>query len=129
MTLQAYRLLDPWSETEVTYNSAANLWGEGYGSVILDGSVRAGDWVALDVTELVRGWQDGRWPNDGIGISAATPGDINQASIFVAHEIPYLGPRLRLIYATPSPTPTSTPTLTVTPTETPQVMYLPLMTR
>ncbi len=92
-----------------------------YGSILLDGDVRAGDWVVLDVTELVRGWQDGRWPNYGIGVAAM--GATEQTVVFAAHETPYWGPYLRLIYATPPPTPTATPTAT------PQEIYLPLLLR
>ena len=96
---------------------------------MLDGNIRAGDWVTLDVTELVRGWHDGRWPNEGIGIQTTSAGAGDQMIAFDAHEVPYQGPHLRLIYATPLPTPTTTPTSTPTLLPTPQALYLPLLTR
>jgi hypothetical protein len=115
LTLQSHRLTAPWSEREVTFATATNLWGEAYGSALLDGALGAGDWIVFDVTELVQGWKNGRWPNYGIGIDVADPGSGTQLPNFDAHERPFWGPQLHLIFKMPTSTPTLIP------------LYLPLL--
>ena len=124
LTLKARRLTAAWKESDVSGAGRDGFWGETYGSQTLDASAATGTWVTLDVTNLVQGWVNGTWPNYGIGIDPAHANSANTHAItFDAHEYPYLGPRLRLVYsppgfATSTPTPTRTSTITPTPTRT-----------
>lgn len=59
----AYRPTADWSETTVTWNSAPGF-AEAYGYVdVLHGDW---DWYEMDVTELVRAWMRGAYPNHGV---------------------------------------------------------------
>jgi len=104
-------------EQEVTFATATGLWGEAYGSATLNSTVGASDWIVFNVTELVQGWQDGQWPNYGIGIDVAEAEAGDQYLNLDAHEKPFWGPQLHLIFKIPTPTPTF------------QSLYLPLLTR
>jgi len=115
LTLQSHRLRSPWAEREVTYASSVSLWGEAYDSVSLDSTAGAGDWIAFDVTELVHGWQDGHWPNYGIGIDITDSGGGTQGLNFDAHERLFWGPQLHLVFNVSTPSPMLIP------------LYLPLL--
>lgn len=64
-TITSYRIGSNWSEGNVTWNTAPAI-GEAYGSVALVASDSALGWYSIDVTNLVRGWVNGTWPNYGI---------------------------------------------------------------
>lgn len=109
MQLQIRRLLASWHEEGATAANTAGLWGEGIGAITLPANLKPGDWLEADVTELVRGWVEGRWPNDGLGLEVApVDAGASQSLSFHAHETPYVGPRLWLVYRLPN-TPTPTP--------------------
>ncbi|MCO6449235.1 MAG: DNRLRE domain-containing protein [Caldilineales bacterium] len=126
MMLAARRLTGPWSELGVTAANSRDLWGESYGSAVLDVTTGPGDWIRLDVTELVRGWAEDRWPVNGIGVTAQLPDSADEQPHFVdfdAHERGFGGPYLRIIYG--GPTPTLTPTLDLPPDTL--KLYLPTL--
>jgi hypothetical protein len=62
-TITTYRATSPWAEGIVGWNNAPGL-GEAYGSF----SAGHGDWqwYSSDVTNLVRGWYSGTYPNYGL---------------------------------------------------------------
>ncbi len=62
-TITTYRASSYWSESSVTWNNKPS-YAESYGSAgVTHGS---GVWYSFDVTNLVRGWVNGTWPNYGI---------------------------------------------------------------
>jgi hypothetical protein len=62
-TVTAYRVISDWVESDVTWNSAPG-YGSAYGS---SSSVHgAWGWYEFDVTNLVRAWYAGTYPNYGI---------------------------------------------------------------
>jgi len=62
-TITTYRTGSSWSESSVTWNNKPS-YAEAYGSAgVTHGS---GVWYSFDVTNLVRGWVNGTWPNYGI---------------------------------------------------------------
>jgi hypothetical protein len=62
-TITAYRITSSWSERGVTWNNKPR-YGSAYGSTsIVHG---AWGWYELDVTDLVKAWYTGRYPNYGI---------------------------------------------------------------
>ena len=68
--LLARRIQADWREETVTAANSQALWGESFGTATLGTATQPGTWLRLDVTELVRGWRDGRWPHYGIGVEA-----------------------------------------------------------
>lgn len=62
-TITTYRIASSWSESSVTWNNKPS-YAESYGSA---GVTHGADvWYSFDVTNLVRGWVNGTWPNYGI---------------------------------------------------------------
>ena len=62
-TITAYRIGSNWSESTVTWNSRPSC-AEVYGSVaITHGSF---DWYSFNVTNLVKAWVNGTYPNYGV---------------------------------------------------------------
>jgi len=136
-TVTAYRPAGDWVEGTVTWETAPAP-AEAYGSA----QVRHGDWRwhSFDVTELVRAWQAGVYPNHGIMLRAPeVSGDDSSRRGFATRETDY-APQLVIEYgilrpaaflplvvkiapqAAPTATPTATQTLppaTATPTTTP----------
>ncbi len=94
--LRAYALTGDWLETDVTFDSGQSLWGQAYG----DGETNPQQpgWMSFDVTQLVQAWVDGVSPAYGIGIHPADISNRTQFVVFDAHEVAYLGPRLRIHY-------------------------------
>jgi hypothetical protein len=62
-TLRAYRVTSPWAEGDATWNNMGEVYGEAYGSTDVG---TAWGWYGLDVTDLVRTWLTGVYPNYGI---------------------------------------------------------------
>lgn len=66
--MSIHRILDEWSEDEVTYDSFANAYDPlPAGSFVSD----AWGWQAIDITDLVQGWVSGDAPNHGLLIRHA----------------------------------------------------------
>lgn len=122
MRVAAVRLNAAWSEETATASTIADgFWGERYDVLTLE-SIRPGDWLEFDVTALVREWVVGTQPAYGIGLVALPPGtEETRVLVLDAHEVPYVGPRLWLVFRMASPsTPTPTPTTVIFP------LYWPL---
>ncbi len=62
-TITAYRVGSSWSPCSVNWNSQPSI-KEAYGSRSIPWS--SGEWYDFDVTELVRGWVRGSFPNHGV---------------------------------------------------------------
>lgn len=62
-TYTTYRIPSDWSEGTVTWSNAPSP-AEAYGSA--DVTHDAWDWYSFDVTNLVRAWHDGTYPNFGV---------------------------------------------------------------
>ncbi|MCX7680588.1 MAG: DNRLRE domain-containing protein, partial [Anaerolineae bacterium] len=62
-TITTYRIGSSWSESGVTWNNQPSH-AEAFGSAGVTHG--AWGWYAFDVTNLVRGWVNGTWPNYGI---------------------------------------------------------------
>ena len=107
--LKAYALANAWQERQATYDTAQSLWGSTYGPGQLAGP--SSDWMTFDVTDLVQAWISGAAPNFGIGVRPADASNRTQFATFDAHEVAYLGPRLRIRYAVMAP----------------KLLYLPVM--
>ncbi|MCP4168567.1 MAG: DNRLRE domain-containing protein [Chloroflexi bacterium] len=103
VTIYAHRLLDPWVESKATYANVESIMAESYGAFSVGADTEVGTWIALDVTDLVRGWLAGTWPEYGIGLRTTSTGSGPQLLSFAPHEELYLGPRLRLNYHTSIP--------------------------
>ncbi len=98
--LRAYALTGDWGEKTITFSGGQNLWGAMYGNG--EQMPDRPGWMTFDVTQLVQGWVDGSIAPNGLGVR---PGNNREPSRFVAfdaHETPYLGPRLRIHYTTPT---------------------------
>ncbi len=113
MQVAAVRLNAAWSEDTATAATiASGFWGERYDVLTLQ-NVRPGDWLEFDVTALVQEWVAGTQPAYGIGLVALPPGtEETRVLVLDAHEVPYMGPRLWLVFrgaATPTPTPATFP--------------------
>lgn len=112
-TVNLYRSSANWAETSVTWNNYG-----GYEPAVLGSFSTATGWRQVDVTELVRGWVAGTWPNYGLLLDdpAATGSATYRSSEYgtVAQR-----PRLQLCYSeSGTPQPTRTATLTATPSRT-----------
>ncbi len=94
-SLQAFRLVQSWSEMNITYGKGQSLWGEALGTVQ---SSPDGAWVVFDVTDAVRAWVEEGASSYGLGIRATDARERNLFVAFAAHEIPFWGPRLRIRY-------------------------------
>lgn len=95
----AYRSKAGWAETAVTWKNKPDR-AEAYGStaIRLDDTVL--DWYTLDVTNLVRGWVSGKWPNHGLILYGpeSSKGDVARIG-FATREWSRYEPYLRITYA------------------------------
>ena len=114
MTLEAHRLLRPWSETDATWEQASSStpWaapggqpGVDYyppvgGRVTLSSDV---EWVHLDITPIVHAWIADGQPNYGLILVGEGEGSVEYR--FAAHEHATVArrPQLILTYRLPSP--------------------------
>lgn len=77
-TLEVYRANGDWSEDGVTWNSQPGM-AERHGGV----SIRSRTWqrYTVDVTDLVRGWASGRYPNQGLVLRGPEGSDNSSARL------------------------------------------------
>ena len=94
--LRAYALTQSWQEKTITFDSAQDLWGQALGAE--ERNAQHPDWMTFDVTDVVQRWVDGVSPAFGIGVRPTDATNRTQFVVFDAHEVPYLGPRLRINY-------------------------------
>jgi hypothetical protein len=105
-TLTARRVTMPWHEWLATWNNAPAA-AEVLGSVPVGTPQPLPLWHSIDLTDVVRGWHDGTYPNFGILISSQEGGDPAYQVIASSETTDY--PRLEVTY-TPAP-----PTLAAAP--------------
>jgi len=96
-TVTIYRAEDSWSESTVTWDNRPD-YAEAYGSTSVD--LYPGNWVwySFDVTDLVRGWVDGTWPNNGMMVRAPETSGDNFAWIQFYSSEAALAPYLEISY-------------------------------
>ncbi|GAB4406560.1 MAG: hypothetical protein Kow00123_19210 [Anaerolineales bacterium] len=110
--IDVHRVTGSWTEGGVTWNNQP-----GHSTTIYSGipvGMTTG-WYSWDLTQLVRYWYDGDYPNYGVKLLSRDETTCNMRQ-FDSRENTY-DPRLVITYGTPTPTPT--PTRTATPTRTP----------
>ena len=104
VTVDLRRVAGPWSENEVTWNTAPALLPP-----VTDASVdAAGGAVQWDATQIVRGWQNGSFSNHGLGLQSGLPGEWVLSFAATEHGGTLADPRLVITYSLPSATPTPT---------------------
>nr|MBC7244124.1 DNRLRE domain-containing protein [Chloroflexota bacterium] len=130
--LQCYHVLQPWMESQVTWNNASqgvSWWGGGgcEGSSRSEGPFYqtevnnpAGDIVVLDLTSAVQAWVDNPAANYGFLLQGATV-VANVTYKFASSDnlTPHYRPQLVVTYEGAPPLATPTPTRTPTKTPTP----------
>jgi hypothetical protein len=62
--VEVHSVMVPWTETAVTWNSFGNAWEADTFASFFSGT--AVGWRSADITGLVRGWQSGAKPNNGV---------------------------------------------------------------
>jgi len=101
-TITTYRITGDWSEGSVTWNN-----GPGYGHAYDSSSTLHGawDWYEFDVTDLVRAWYDGAYPNQGIMLRGPEVSGLDSSwRSFGTRESSYT-PRLVVEYTPPGESP------------------------
>ncbi|MGD2145234.1 MAG: C1 family peptidase [Anaerolineae bacterium] len=96
-TVTVYRAEDSWSELTVTWNNRPD-YAEAYGSTSVDLSPGNWIWYSFDVTDLVRGWVAGAWPNNGMIVRAPETSGDNFAWIQFYSSEAALAPYLEINY-------------------------------
>jgi hypothetical protein len=92
LRITPYRISSPWSADSVTWNTQPSF-AEAYTSTwVMHGS---GVWCPFDVTDLVRQWAEGTYPN--YGLTLVGPAGYDGWRAFAASETIY-PPRLRVTY-------------------------------
>ena len=98
-TITAYRISSNWSESTVTWNSRPS-YAEAYGSASVshDGT----GWYSFDVTNLVKAWANGTYPNYGVMLRGPEySGSDSSWKAFYTRETSY-DPELVFAYTTTS---------------------------
>lgn len=139
--IQAYKLNRPWSESQATWQQAANgqPWSQpGANGVPADREDApaggrtfqgSGSRQGLEITDLVADWLADPASNYGLLLRSDSP-DVQYNLVSSNDATLSRRPRLLLVYplVTPTPTPTATPTNTPTPTPTPTATATPTAT-
>ena len=137
-----FRMIAPWDPTTVTWNqpSTGASWGQVGASLAgtdYDASVVAsqeldavGAWYDYNVTDLVQGWRDGSYANNGVMIR----GDVGSGTFSLSSaESGSTQPQLAIVYTEPTitPTPTTSPTPSPSPTATSAIqrVALPILSK
>ena len=120
MDASIHRLTQSWDEETATWrNVGESSDARRYDTQIIGGYSDNNTWVEWDVTELVKEWHSGTFPNQGLAIHGQEGPPENYKVFSTKEEGTWRQPRLVVELYQPTPTPTSTPTLTQTPTITP----------
>lgn len=136
MDVAIHRLTLAWTETGATW---ANMSSASDAHVYASVSIPAGysqldRWLRWDVTDLVREWADGSFPNYGLAMHGQEGGAENYKYFSSREAGADLAPRLVIAWSAPAatPSPTGTATVTRTPFPTPvggwpYRLYLPVI--
>ena len=91
VTVDAYRVTAPWTESAVTYTSFQNAY-----PLTVVASFPSGSPTSADLTALVQAWVSGTVPNDGLCLARQLTG----STVFASSEIPdpSMRPSLRVCY-------------------------------
>jgi hypothetical protein len=82
----SHRITGGWTEMGINWNNKPGYTGQ-YGSVAVTSS--DWDWFSLDVTDLVRGWVNGSFPNYGVMLRANESSGNDSARLgFLTRNIP-----------------------------------------
>ena len=82
----SHRITGGWTEMGINWNNKPGYTGQ-YGSVAVTSS--DWDWFSLDVTDLVRGWVNGSFPNYGVMLRANESSGNDSAQLgFLTRNIP-----------------------------------------
>jgi len=111
MAVTAFRINQLWPGSP-TWNNFANAYAESYGSATIGITFGRSN---IDVTELVRGWVNGVWPNYGIMLRGQEGGYINLKVFGSANGFPTHWPQLVVEY--PDPMAAGSTVTVVIPTE------------
>lgn len=68
MQLEVKRLIESWSMSSVTWNNKPEPAPSITDYIVLEGGESA-EWLEFEITDLVRGWYSGEYPNYGISFS------------------------------------------------------------
>lgn len=142
MTVEVYRLLRPWVDTEANWEKASieEVWGmpgaNGPGAdrettpVVTQTVSLLKIWYEFDISDLVRGWVNS--PQTNYGLLLRGLGSASVAYNFASANYPSISTRPQLVIDytapeatfTPLPkTPTPTPTQTLTPSAAPTPIH------
>ena len=120
MDASIHRLTQSWDEDTATWRNMGEASGaRRYDVQTIGGYFDTDTWVEWDVTELVKEWRSGTFPNQGLAIHGQEGPPENYKVFSTKEEGTWRQPRLVVELYQPAPTPTGTPTLTQTPTITP----------
>jgi hypothetical protein len=99
-SFDVYQLNKSWSETTLTYNNAPPLGASATGGHPVAVS-KVNQFVLVDITSLVQGWQNGTIANNGIALATTTSvGSFSfdsKESIFTSHQ-----PELEIVLNAPA---------------------------
>ncbi len=116
-TITFYKPSSPWDENTLNWNNKPSL-DTPYASVKQDGSTA--HWTTVDVTDIVRKWNDGTVPNNGL-VAVSDGGGGSASTDWSSKESPTNKPYISVDYTTqlpiPSPT-TPAPIQSASPTTT-----------
>ncbi len=116
-TITFYTPSSPWDENTLNWNNKPSL-DTPYASVKQDGSTA--HWTTVDVTDIVRKWNDGTVPNNGL-VAVSDGGGGSASTDWSSKESPTNKPYISVDYTTqlpiPSPT-TPAPIQSASPTTT-----------
>jgi hypothetical protein len=120
MNASIHRLTQSWDEETATWRNMGEASdARRYDTQTIGGYFDNNTWVEWDVTELVKEWRSGTFPNQGLAIHGQEGPPENYKVFSTKERGTWWQPRLVVELYQPAPTPTSTPTLTQTPTITP----------
>jgi hypothetical protein len=115
-TIGVHRVANSWTEAGVAWNNQPGHAGTAAATTAV-GQI-TGNWYVWDITNLVRNWYNGTYPNYGLMLISQAETTCNMRYFDSRENVN--DARLVITYGTPTPTstPTRTPTRTPTPTPT-----------
>ncbi len=94
--VNVHRVLSPWSDSSVTYNSFGSAFG---GDIDASFTPSAMGWQSVDITARAVSWLDGSVENHGIVLDQ--PVLVNPQATFFSSDAAMLQPYLEICYSTP----------------------------